>query len=70
MLKAGGVAGVCQGHAVKDLVPRRKQAFCVDIFTDAVACLLLKELHQVAAADKELSGESFDGEAPSRCSLM
>ena len=42
-------------------VPRNRR-FCIDIFSDAVAGLLLEDLHQIAAADKELPGKRIDGE--------
>lgn len=60
MLKTGRMAGFRQGHAVPDFVPGPEETLGVDIFADTVAGLLLKKLHQIATADKELSGKSLD----------
>lgn len=54
MLKAGRVAGFRQRHAMLDLVSCAEEAFCVDIFSDAVAGLFAEDVHEVAPTDKEL----------------
>ena len=54
VLETGREAGFRQGHAVLYFIPCKKQALCIDVFSNAVAGLLLKNMHEVAAADKEL----------------